>query len=95
MKGQVVFDRVYFGYTPERTIIHDFSATAHAGQKVAIVEPTGAGKTTIVNLLMKFYEIDKGSIRIDGVDTKEMKLSEVHDAFSMVLQDTWLFEGTI
>ena len=95
MKGQVVFDRVSFGYTPERTIIHDFSAAAHAGQKVAIVGPTGAGKTTIVNLLMKFYEIDKGSIRIDGVDTKEMKRSEVHDAFSMVLQDTWLFEGTI
>ena len=95
MKGQVVFDRVSFGYTPERTIIHDFSATAHAGQKVAIVGPTGAGKTTIVNLLMKFYEIDKGSIRIDGVDTKDMKRSEVHDAFSMVLQDTWLFEGTI
>ena len=95
MKGQVVFDRVSFGYTPERTIIHDFSATAHAGQKVAIVGPTGAGKTTIVNLLMKFYEIDKGSIRIDGVNTKEMKRSEVHDAFSMVLQDTWLFEGTI
>ena len=92
MKGEVVFDRVSFGYTPERTIIHDFSATAHAGQKVAIVGPTGAGKTTIVNLLMKFYEIDKGSIRIDGVDTKAMKRSEVHDAFSMVLQDTWLFE---
>ena len=72
MKGEVVFDRVSFGYTPERTIIHDFSATAHAGQKVAIVGPTGAGKTTIVNLLMKFYEIDKGSIRIDGVDTKAM-----------------------
>ena len=95
MKGQVVFDRVSFGYTPERTIIHDFSATAHAGQKVAIVVPTGAGKTTIVNLLMKFYELDKGSIRIDVVDTKDMKRSEVHDAFSMVLQDTWLFEGTI
>lgn len=95
MKGQVIFERVSFGYTPERTIIHDFSAIAHAGQKVAIVGPTGAGKTTIVNLLMKFYEIDKGSIRIDGVDTKEMKRSEVHDAFSMVLQDTWLFEGTI
>lgn len=95
MKGEVVFDQVSFGYTPERTIIHDFSATAHAGQKVAIVGPTGAGKTTIVNLLMKFYEIDKGSIRIDGVDTKDIKRSEVHDAFSMVLQDTWLFEGTI
>ena len=95
MKGEVVFDQVSFGYTPERTIIHDFSATAHAGQKIAIVGPTGAGKTTIVNLLMKFYEIDKGSIRIDGVDTKAMTRSEVHDAFSMVLQDTWLFEGTI
>ena len=95
MKGQVVFDRVSFAYTPERTIIYDFSATAHAGQKVAIVGPTGAGKTTIVNLLMKFYEIDKGSIRIDGVDTKDMKRLEVHDAFSMVLQDTWLFKGTI
>ena len=95
MKGEVVFNQVSFGYTPERTIIHDFSATAHAGQKVAIVGPTGAGKTTIVNLLMKFYEIDKGSIRIDGVDTKDIKRSEVHDAFSMVLQDTWLFEGTI
>ncbi|MGR5846150.1 ABC transporter ATP-binding protein [Streptococcus pneumoniae] len=95
VKGEVVFERVSFGYTPERTIIHDFSATAHAGQKVAIVGPTGAGKTTIVNLLMKFYEIDKGSIRIDGVDTNKMKRSEVHDAFSMVLQDTWLFEGTI
>ena len=95
IKGEVVFDHVSFGYTPERTIIHDFSATAHAGQKVAIVGPTGAGKTTIVNLLMKFYEIDKGSIRIDGVDTKAMTRSEVHDAFSMVLQDTWLFEGTI
>ena len=95
MKGEVVFDQVSFGYTPERTIIHDFSATAHAGQKIAIVGPTGAGKTTIVNLLMKFYEIDKGSIRIDGVDTKNMTRSEVHDAFSMVLQDTWLFEGTI
>ena len=95
MKGEVVFNQVSFGYTPERTIIHDFSATAHAGQKVAIVGPTGAGKTTIVNLLMKFYEIDKGSIRIDGVDTKAMTRSEVHDAFSMVLQDTWLFEGTI
>ena len=95
MNGEVVFEQVSFGYTPERTIIHDFSATAHAGQKVAIVGPTGAGKTTIVNLLMKFYEIDKGSIRIDGVDTKAMTRSEVHDAFSMVLQDTWLFEGTI
>lgn len=95
LKGDVTFDNVFFGYNPDRTIIHDFSANAKAGQKIAIVGPTGAGKTTIVNLLMKFYEIDKGRITIDGVDTKRMKRSEVHDAFSMVLQDTWLFEGTI
>ena len=95
LKGDVAFDNVFFGYNPDRTIIHDFSANAKAGQKIAIVGPTGAGKTTIVNLLMKFYEIDKGRITIDGVDTKQMNRSEVHDAFSMVLQDTWLFEGTI
>ena len=95
LKGDVAFDKVFFGYNPDRTIIHDFSANAKAGQKIAIVGPTGAGKTTIVNLLMKFYEIDKGRITIDGVDTKQMKRSEVHDACSMVLQDTWLFEGTI
>lgn len=95
LKGDVAFDKVFFGYNPDRTIIHDFSANAKAGQKIAIVGPTGAGKTTIVNLLMKFYEIEKGRITIDGVDTKQMKRSEVHDAFSMVLQDTWLFEGTI
>ena len=95
LKGDVAFDKVFFGYNPDRTIIHDFSAKAKAGQKIAIVGPTGAGKTTIVNLLMKFYEIEKGRITIDGVDTKQMKRSEVHDAFSIVLQDTWLFEGTI
>ena len=95
IKGDVAFDKVFFGYNPDRTIIHDFSANAKAGQKIAIVGPTGAGKTTIVNLLMKFYEIEKGRITIDGIDTKQMKRSEVHDAFSMVLQDTWLFEGTI
>ena len=95
LKGDVTFDNVFFGYNPDRTIIHDFSAKAKAGQKIAIVGPTGAGKTTIVNLLMKFYEIEKGRITIDGIDTKQMKRSEVHDAFSMVLQDTWLFEGTI
>lgn len=95
LKGDVIFDKVFFGYNPDRTIIHDFSANAKAGQKIAIVGPTGAGKTTIVNLLMKFYEIEKGRITIDGIDTKQMKRSEVHDAFSMVLQDTWLFEGTI
>lgn len=95
VKGQVEFNDVFFGYSKDKTIIHDFSAVAKPGQKVAIVGPTGAGKTTIVNLLMKFYEIDKGSISIDGVDTRLMKREEVHDQFSMVLQDTWLFEGTI
>ena len=95
VKGDVAFEDVSFGYNPDKTIIHDFSAKAKAGQKVAIVGPTGAGKTTIVNLLMKFYEIDKGAISIDGVDIKDMTRAEVHDAFSMVLQDTWLFEGTI
>ncbi|MBP2624013.1 ABC transporter ATP-binding protein [Streptococcus oricebi] len=95
IKGQVDFQDVFFGYSKDRTIIHDFSAQAQAGQKIAIVGPTGAGKTTIVNLLMKFYEIDRGAIKIDGVNIKDMKRSEVHDAFSMVLQDTWLFEGSI
>ena len=95
VKGEVTFDNVFFGYSKEKTIIHDFSAVAKPGQKVAIVGPTGAGKTTIVNLLMKFYEIDRGQITIDGVDTRLMTREEVHDQFSMVLQDTWLFEGTI
>ena len=95
VKGDVHFEDVFFGYNPEKTIIHDFSAEAKAGQKIAIVGPTGAGKTTIVNLLMKFYDIDRGKIMIDGVDIKDTQRSEVHDAFSMVLQDTWLFEGTI
>ncbi|MCO4480036.1 multidrug ABCexporter,ATPbinding/membrane-spanning protein [Streptococcus infantarius subsp. infantarius] len=95
VKGEVTFDNLFFGYSKDKTIIHDFSAVAKPGQKVAIVGPTGAGKTTIVNLLMKFYEIDKGQIAIDGVDTRLMSREEVHDQFSMVLQDTWLFEGTI
>lgn len=95
VKGHVQFKDVFFGYNPDKTIIHDFSAEAKAGQKIAIVGPTGAGKTTIVNLLMKFYDIEREQIMIDGVDIKNMQRSEVHDAFSMVLQDTWLFEGTI
>lgn len=95
VKGHVQFKDVFFGYNPDKTIIHDFSAEAKAGQKIAIVGPTGAGKTTIVNLLMKFYDIERGQIMIDGVDIKDMQRSEVHDAFSMVLQYTWLFEGTI
>lgn len=95
VNGEVAFDNVFFGYSKDKTIIHDFSAVAKPGQKVAIVGPTGAGKTTIVNLLMRFYEIDKGQITIDGVNTRLMTREEVHDQFSMVLQDTWLFEGTI
>ena len=95
VEGNVNFDNVFFGYSPDKTIIHDFSAHAKAGQKIAIVGPTGAGKTTIVNLLMRFYEVDRGMISIDGVNIHDMTREEVHDAFAMVLQDTWLFEGTI
>lgn len=95
VKGQVDFENVHFGYTADKTIIHDFTAQAKPGQKIAIVGPTGAGKTTIVNLLMRFYEINSGRIAIDGVNVADMARSEVHDAFSMVLQDTWLFEGTV
>ncbi|MBK0347737.1 ABC transporter ATP-binding protein [Aerococcaceae bacterium zg-ZJ1578] len=95
VKGNVEFEDVSFGYDADKTIIHNFSAQAAAGQKVAIVGPTGAGKTTIVNLLMRFYEVTKGRILIDGIDTRDMTREELHDEFSMVLQDTWLFEGTI
>ena len=95
VRGDVTFSHVSFGYTPERTIIHDFSAEVKAGQKVAIVGPTGAGKTTMVNLLMRFYEISGGSIAIDGVDTKSVPRWNVHEQFSMVLQDTWVFRGTV
>ncbi|NEG69873.1 ABC transporter ATP-binding protein [Bifidobacterium choloepi] len=95
VRGDVEFSHVRFGYTPDRTIIHDFSAHVKPGQKVAIVGPTGAGKTTMVNLLMRFYEIDDGQILIDGVDTKSVPRSNVHDQFSMVLQDTWVFNGTV
>lgn len=95
IKGDVTFEHVHFGYSKDKTIIHDFSAHAQAGQKIAIVGPTGAGKTTLVNLLMCFYEVDSGTISIDGINVHDMKREEVHDAFSMVLQDTWLFEGTI
>lgn len=94
-KGYVDFEHVAFGYEPGKTIIHDFSAHAKPGQKIAIVGPTGAGKTTLVNLLMRFYEIQGGDIRIDGVSTKSMKREDVHAQFCMVLQDTWLFEGTV
>lgn len=95
VKGEVEFEHVRFGYTEDKEIIHDFSEHIMPGQKVAIVGPTGAGKTTMVNLLMRFYEINGGTIRIDGIDTSEMKREEVHDLFGMVLQDTWLFEGTV
>ena len=96
VKGSVEFDHVKFGYEDsDKTIIHDFSATARPGQKIAIVGPTGAGKTTMVNLLMRFHEIQGGEIRIDGVSTKDVKREDVHDQFCMVLQDTWLFEGTV
>ena len=95
IKGNVEFENVVFGYNKNKTIIKNFSAKIKAGQKVAIVGPTGAGKTTLVNLLMRFYEIDSGFIYIDGVPTVDMTREQVHSLFGMVLQDTWLFEGTI
>lgn len=95
VKGSVSFEHVKFGYEPNKTIIHDFSLEVKPGQKVAIVGPTGAGKTTLVNLIMRFYEIESGKIKIDGVDTKRMSRHDVHQLFGMVLQDTWLFQGTI
>lgn len=95
VRGEVDFEHVRFGYTEEKEIIHDFSEHIQPGQKVAIVGPTGAGKTTMVNLLMRFYEINSGVIRIDGVDISKMKREEVHGLFGMVLQDTWLFEGSV
>ena len=95
VKGAVDFVNVVFGYTPEKIIINNFSATIKPGQKIAIVGPTGAGKTTIVNLLMRFYEVDSGAIKIDGVDIKDLRRSDLRKLFGMVLQDTWLFSGTI
>ena len=95
IKGDVSFDHVKFGYNPDKIIIGDFSSEIKAGQKIAIVGPTGAGKTTIVNLLMRFYEVNGGGISIDGVPIADLKRENVHDLFGMVLQDTWMFEGTV
>lgn len=95
VKGNVEFKNVKFGYNADKTIIHNFNAKVKAGQKVAIVGPTGAGKTTLVNLLMRFYEIDDGDILIDGISIKDMSRENIHDLFGMVLQDTWMFEGTV
>ena len=95
IKGNVEISNVKFGYNKDKEIIHDFSVNIKAGQKVAIVGPTGAGKTTIVNLLMRFYEVNSGDIKIDGISIKDMRRDQLRNIFSMVLQDTWLFEGTI
>jgi ATP-binding cassette subfamily B protein len=95
VRGDVAFEHVKFGYSPDKMVIKDFSAQVSAGQKVAIVGPTGAGKTTIVNLLMRFYDLNGGRILLDGVPTDSVPRSNVHEQFGMVLQDAWIFEGTI
>lgn len=95
VKGDIVFDGINFGYNPDKIIINNFSASVKAGQKIAIVGPTGAGKTTIVNLLMRFYELNSGKITVDGVPITDITRKNVHDIFGMVLQDTWLFEGSL
>ena len=95
LNGTVIFDHVAFGYDPNQLIIHDFSAKVKDGQKIAIVGPTGAGKTTMVKLLMRYYDVNKGSIRIDGHDVRDFNRKELREMFGMVLQDTWLFSGTI
>lgn len=93
--GEVIFDHVRFGYDEDQVIIHDFSARVKPGQKIAIVGPTGAGKTTMINLLMRFYDPDSGSIKLDGIDTTKISRHNVRKNFGMVLQDTWLFSGTV
>ncbi|MEG1698883.1 MAG: ABC transporter ATP-binding protein [Oscillospiraceae bacterium] len=95
IEGEVAFAHVHFGYNPEKTIINDFSSIINPGQKVAIVGPTGAGKTTMVKLLMRFYDVNEGAILIDGYDVKQFTRNELRDMFGMVLQDTWLYGGTI
>ena len=95
LNGNVQFEHVEFGYNQDKIIVHDFSADVHDGQKVAIVGPTGAGKTTMVKLLMRFYDVNKGAIKVDGHDVRNFNRSELHEMFGMVLQDTWLFSGTI
>ena len=95
LKGAVSFDHVQFGYDPDKTIIHDFTCEVKPGQMVAIVGPTGAGKTTMIKLLMRFYDVDSGAIRIDGKDVRQFNRSALREGFGMVLQDTWLFKGTI
>ena len=95
ISGAVTFEHVHFGYVPEQVIIHDFSAKVSPGQKIAIVGPTGAGKTTMVKLLMRFYDVNDGAICLDGHNIKEFNRRDLRDAFGMVLQDTWLFKGSI
>lgn len=95
LKGEVEFDHIKFGYLPHQTLIHDLNIKIGAGQKTAIVGPTGAGKTTLVNLIMRFYDVKSGAIRIDGIDIRDMERSRLREIFGMVLQDTWLYNGTI
>lgn len=95
LKGEVEFDHIKFGYLPHHTLIHDLNIKIGAGQKTAIVGPTGAGKTTLVNLIMRFYDVKSGAIRIDGVDIRDMERNRLREIFGMVLQDTWLYNGTI
>ena len=95
LSGRVEFDHVHFGYNPDKIIINDFSAKIEPGQKIAIVGPTGAGKTTMIKLLMRFYDVNSGAILIDGHDVKDFNRSELRMMFGMVLQDTWLFNGSI
>ena len=94
-KGVLTFDHVCFGYYPDKIILKDFSAKVSEGQKIAIVGPTGAGKTTLVKLLMRFYDLNSGDIYMDGINVKEFDKEEIRNSFGMVLQDTWLFKGTI